>query len=323
MTSEKQVKYLELTEKIAQDFSKDPSTKVGALMIDKEDSRPISFGYNGMLRGLNDDKPERNERPEKYFWYEHAERNAIYNKAQDILEGAMMFSSQFPNMDSARAISSSGIKTLVIQKLPEKNDKNFNHLERVLSLFQETGVTLEVLNQPPKDVFSEEHQQRLFSKYQKFFNLAGYIGTVFSKDPDEKVGAVIVNAKTFSPIAWGYNGMPRGFNDYDPQKLQASEKEFWIEEAEKNAIFNAVRPFFKNSEAYSSFIPCVHCARALISVGITHIVTRPLDLEQSKDQRWIASFNQSFKLFEEAGVQLTFLESPKIKNQIPNKQKIK
>ena len=56
-------------------FSKDPSTKVGAIIVMEGDNSPKSFGYNGMPRGLDDASIIRNERPEKYFWYEHAERN--------------------------------------------------------------------------------------------------------------------------------------------------------------------------------------------------------------------------------------------------------
>ena len=35
--------------------------------------------YNGIVRGVSDDIPERLERPTKYDFFEHAERNAVYN----------------------------------------------------------------------------------------------------------------------------------------------------------------------------------------------------------------------------------------------------
>jgi len=38
-----------------------------------------STGYNSFPRGIRDDVPERLERPAKYLWLEHAERNAICN----------------------------------------------------------------------------------------------------------------------------------------------------------------------------------------------------------------------------------------------------
>lgn len=295
-------KYLRLTEKIAADFSKDQSTKVGSMMLNDEDTTPISFGYNGMLRGLNDNSPERNVRPEKYYWYEHAERNAIYNKAQDVLSGSLMFSSSFPNMDSARAISSSGIKKFITQNIPEaKNEEEKEIQERVKILFKETKVELIELSQ------NMDSKQRLTKKYLKYLELARYLGDDFSKDPDSKVGAVILNEKTFSPIAFGYNGMPRGLNDTNENRLKLEEKGFWFEDAEKNAIFNSVRPFFKDSTAFASFIPCMHCARALVSVGVKEVITREPDLTLSKDQRWKDSFDRSIALFKEAGVTLTYI----------------
>ena len=43
------------------------------------DNEIRSTGYNSFPKGLNDDLQERQERPEKYYWIEHAERNALYN----------------------------------------------------------------------------------------------------------------------------------------------------------------------------------------------------------------------------------------------------
>ena len=61
--------------------SKDIKTKIGAVIVGK-DNEILSTGYNSFPRGLNDNVVQRQERPEKYFWFEHAERNAIYNAAR-------------------------------------------------------------------------------------------------------------------------------------------------------------------------------------------------------------------------------------------------
>ena len=60
--------------------SKDESTQIGAIIVGK-DKEIVSTGYNSFPRGLTDDIKSRQERPEKYYWFEHAERNAIYNAA--------------------------------------------------------------------------------------------------------------------------------------------------------------------------------------------------------------------------------------------------
>jgi deoxycytidylate deaminase len=56
-------------------YSKDASSKVGALIIG-ENGKPLSWGYNGFPAGANDDPethPERHDRTtEKSHWSEHA-----------------------------------------------------------------------------------------------------------------------------------------------------------------------------------------------------------------------------------------------------------
>jgi len=63
--------------------SKDKNTQIGAVIVG-EDNEVVSTGYNSFPRGIDDDVPERQERPEKYHWFEHAERNAIYNAANRV-----------------------------------------------------------------------------------------------------------------------------------------------------------------------------------------------------------------------------------------------
>ena len=146
------LKKMQFADKIAS-RSKDPSTKVGANFKSISNgiaTHPISFGYNGMPRGLNDNHPERNERPEKYLWYEHAERNAIYNAARPILQDKIIFVSEFPNMESARGIVSTGISDVVTQI--SSYDKTNPMHQRVMQLFEETKVNIELidLNNHPK-----------------------------------------------------------------------------------------------------------------------------------------------------------------------------
>lgn len=93
--------------------SKDDSTKCGAVIV-RQDNSIASTGYNGFPRGVLE-TPERMERPAKYLFTEHAERNAIYNCADQSLEGYSIFVFTYPHelftcADCARAIIQSGIK---------------------------------------------------------------------------------------------------------------------------------------------------------------------------------------------------------------------
>lgn len=94
--------------------SKDPSTKCGAVIIGP-DNEVRSTGFNGFPRGVKDDE-RINERPLKYYYIEHAERNAIYNAARhgNSLKGCTMYVTGTPCHDCARAIIQSGIKRVII-----------------------------------------------------------------------------------------------------------------------------------------------------------------------------------------------------------------
>jgi len=105
-----------------------------------------SVGYNSFPRRINDDVPERQEKPEKYFWMEHSERNAIYNATLMgvSLHDCRMFVTGVPCTDCARAIIQSGIREVIVDK--EFNDWNSDkwveHEKRTKQMFEETGVKL-------------------------------------------------------------------------------------------------------------------------------------------------------------------------------------
>lgn len=141
ITREKALKYLGLAGAVSL-FSKDISTKVGALVI-APDGSVRAMGYNGAPRGCVADEDARIQRPEKYFWMEHAERNAIYNAARcgTPLEGCAMIVTHPPCMDCARAIVQAGIVS-VVWNVPniEFARRWEEHADRVTRLFEECGV---------------------------------------------------------------------------------------------------------------------------------------------------------------------------------------
>lgn len=126
-------------------LSKDKSTHIGAVIVGpKNEIR--SVGYNGFVRGINDDVSERQERPEKYYWMEHGERNAIYNAnlVGISLEGCRMYTNGVPCMDCARAIIQSGIKEVIVDKSWDSENKDvwLENAKRSLEMFEEAGVKI-------------------------------------------------------------------------------------------------------------------------------------------------------------------------------------
>ena len=67
-------RFLELA-KLVSTWSKDPSTKVGAVIA--HDRKIISVGYNGFPEGVLDTAERYYDRETKYKYMVHAERNAL------------------------------------------------------------------------------------------------------------------------------------------------------------------------------------------------------------------------------------------------------
>ena len=129
-------KFIALCDHIAT-WSKDNSTKVGAVIVNQR-NKILSIGYNGLPIGVDDNKLERNTGPDKYLWFEHAERNAIYSCAEEgiPLKGAKLYCNFLPCSDCARAIIQSGIKE-VMYKEEYKKDKEVTKL-----MFYEAKIRL-------------------------------------------------------------------------------------------------------------------------------------------------------------------------------------
>ena len=93
--------------------SKDPSTQVGACIVDK-DNRIVSIGYNGFVNGCSDEDFPWSREGEfletKYPYVVHAEPNAKLNARGKSLEGCRIYVNLFPCHDCARTIIQSGIK---------------------------------------------------------------------------------------------------------------------------------------------------------------------------------------------------------------------
>ena len=126
--------------------SKDKSNKIGAVIVGP--GREIrSTGYNGFPRGMNDDDSAKQERPLKYKYFEHAERNAIYNAARfgAPVEACTMYCPWPPCPDCARAIIQSGIKKLVVTHPVSECPERWHYdMYIALGILNECGVEFDV-----------------------------------------------------------------------------------------------------------------------------------------------------------------------------------
>ena len=151
-------RFMNLARHVGQ-WSKDRSRRVGCVIVG-EGNDVRAMGFNGFPRGVDDDKEVRHQRPAKYLWTEHAERNAIYNAARagTSLQGCRMYLPWFPCIDCARAIIQVGIQELVAVR-PDLSDEQWGDgFNAALDLFAETGLRVRFYDEPPKAATSVPEQ---------------------------------------------------------------------------------------------------------------------------------------------------------------------
>ncbi|MBX9784749.1 MAG: dCMP deaminase family protein [Chitinophagaceae bacterium] len=96
--------------------SKDPSTQVGACIVNQK-NKIVGAGYNGLPAGCNDDEFPWHKQGEfletKYPYVCHAELNAILNNIGMDLHGCRIYTALFPCNECAKAIIQSGITEVI------------------------------------------------------------------------------------------------------------------------------------------------------------------------------------------------------------------
>lgn len=128
--------------------SKDESTHCGSVIVD-DMNHIVSTGYNSFVRGINDNIPERQLRPEKYLWFEHGERNAIYSAAYRGIstKGCKIYVTGVPCADCGRGIIQAGIKEVIVQEREEFGGEWDESIDVTLRMFKESGVKLREIDE--------------------------------------------------------------------------------------------------------------------------------------------------------------------------------
>ena len=125
--------------------SKDERTHIGAVVIGP-DKEIRTTGYNSFVRRLNDNVPGRQEKPEKDYWFEHGERNAMDNATLTgtSLKGCRMYTNGIPCTNCARGIVQSGILEVIVDEEWNKTNsgEDLEESKRTIQMFRETGVKI-------------------------------------------------------------------------------------------------------------------------------------------------------------------------------------
>lgn len=132
-------RFLLLAEHISK-WSKDPSTQVGAVLVN--DQRVVvGMGFNGFPRNIYDDPEIYQDRGEKYKYIVHAEMNAIAN-ASGSINGTTVYTWPFmPCSDCAKHLIQFGIQRVVsIKETQEQYQRWRDSFSLTMKLFNESNT---------------------------------------------------------------------------------------------------------------------------------------------------------------------------------------
>ena len=149
-------------------WSEDRNRQVGSVVVGAG-NEIRGTGYNGLPRKVSSHQEERHSRKdgEKYFWFEHAERNAIYNMARAGIStlDCRMYVDNFPCADCARAIIQAGIGELN-SFAPDMTDANFaNHYRVAEAMLSEAGVNVRFFQK--RDPLLREARERMLAAAER------------------------------------------------------------------------------------------------------------------------------------------------------------
>ena len=142
MSSKWDARFLDLAKHIS-DWSKDPSTKVGCVVVG-EDREIRSTGFNGFPRGIEDTAARLNDREQKYPMICHAEENAIMHAARIgmSLKDCTAYVTWPPCTRCARSLIQAGISTIVYPKNIEIPDRWMEDFNLSLNMLKEANISL-------------------------------------------------------------------------------------------------------------------------------------------------------------------------------------
>ncbi len=142
-----------------------------------------------------------------------------------------------------------------------------------------------------------------------------YLVGMRSRDTHTHVGSVVVDSDNVL-VATGYNSLPRNIEaEADSKRLsrENGEKYFWIEHAERNAIYNAARrgTILKGCRLYVPWTPCADCARAIIQTGISEVIIHRNGqdfYDLNTNGQWVESHRRTIEMFTESGVKVRYVD---------------
>lgn len=125
-------------------------------------------------------------------------------------------------------------------------------------------------------------KRKNYLSWEEYFMGNALLASLRSKDPNNQVGACIVDEKSHKILSVGYNGLTRGMHDDDFDWQSTGEqtgilkniKDYYIVHAERNAVlnYNGNTKDLEGATLYVTWFPCPECTKEIIQTGIKKIV---------------------------------------------------
>lgn len=133
-------RFLALAEHVSS-WSKDPSTKVGAIIVD-QNRHVVGLGYNGLPSGVVDTTRILENREMKYAMMVHAETNAIINAITSVRDCTIYIWPFMPCSRCAGVLINAGIARIVAPDVDSERWKESFDITRVM--LDKAGVKLDL-----------------------------------------------------------------------------------------------------------------------------------------------------------------------------------
>ena len=149
--------------------SKDPSSQVGAVIVD-DTNHILSVGYNGAPNGFNDDifpwAREGEALNTKYLYVCHAEMNALsnFNGNKTSLKGAKIYVTLFPCSNCSKLIVQNGITEVIFD-----SDKYAETIDNIASkrLLDTCGIKYRQYNSQVELINKKDNEPRVLKMMPK------------------------------------------------------------------------------------------------------------------------------------------------------------
>jgi dCMP deaminase len=139
------VRFIKLAHEVAE-WSKDPSTKVGCVLV--KNKRVISTGYNGFPKNISDSFDRLMDREQKYEMTVHAEINAITTAALHGVstEGATAYVTFNPCSRCSAVLINAGIDSVYVSTANEIPTRWLSNFILASKLLAEAGVAYSTID---------------------------------------------------------------------------------------------------------------------------------------------------------------------------------